>query len=60
MLASDPNEVEELRKYSLKTVKEYHYVNQTNSHVVQGLDDKEDFKEVIQCMKNIHFGKTEI
>jgi len=47
MLASDPNEVEELRKYTLLPVKQYHYVNQTNSYQVQGLDDKADFKEVI-------------
>ena len=38
----------------------YHYLNQSGVYKVKDVDDGEDFRLTIQCMKNIGFIEQEI
>ena len=39
---------------------QYHYVNQSECNEVPDVNDAEEFKIMIQCMKNVKFSETEI
>jgi len=38
----------------------YHYLNQSGIYTVKDVNDAEDFKLTLQCMKNIGFTQSEI
>ena len=38
----------------------YYYVNQSDCQEIDGVDDGEDFLEMMQCMRNIGFSQDNI
>ena len=49
-----------IKKYKLLPLSQYHYVNQSECREVPDVNDAEEFKIMIQCMKNVKFTDNEI
>eukprot|EP00347_Sterkiella_histriomuscorum_P007684 403347970 len=47
-------------QYKLGDIDSYYYLNQSGVFTVNGIDDGEDFKITLDCMKNIGFSDEEI
>lgn len=47
-------------KYQLMPMENYHYLNQSGVYTVKDVDDGEDFKITLNCMKNIGLTESEI
>lgn len=48
------------KKYILSSMQNYHYMNQSGVYTVPDVDDAEDFKITLNCMKNIGFSQENI
>lgn len=42
----------------LRTPQEYHYLNQSECYRIQGVDDQQEFKEVVEAMKTLQFSNS--
>tara|TARA_B110000285_G_scaffold26853_1_gene26257 strand:+ start:863 stop:1135 length:273 start_codon:yes stop_codon:yes gene_type:complete len=47
-------------KFDLKSIEDYHYVNQSGVEEVDGMDDEEEFGITLSCMKTVGFSEKEI
>lgn len=56
-ICSDP---ESKAKYQLESIESYSYLNQSGCVVVQGIDDRKEFRETIKAMEVIGLDKIEI